>query len=39
MHTLPINCNYDDSDILKALIKAKYELRQLNALISAVPNS
>jgi Fic family protein len=38
MHKLPIIFNYDDSDILKALIDAKYELGNLNGLINVLPN-
>lgn len=38
MHKLPINFNYEDPDILKALITAKYELGNLNGLINLLPN-
>ncbi len=38
MHKLPINFNYEDYDILKALITAKFELGKLNGLINLLPN-
>jgi len=38
MHKLPIIFNYDDPDILRALIDAKYELGNLNGLINVLPN-
>ncbi|MGI6714493.1 MAG: Fic family protein [Bacilli bacterium] len=38
MRKLPIDFNYEDPDILKALITAKYELGNLNGLINLLPN-
>jgi len=38
MHKLPINYNYDDVDILKALSKANNKLGELNGLIRLLPN-
>ncbi|HPX71733.1 MAG TPA: Fic family protein [Acholeplasmataceae bacterium] len=38
MHKLPIIFNYDDPDILRALIDAKYELGNLNGFINVLPN-
>lgn len=38
MHNLPFNYNYDDVDILKALIKANGKLGELNGIINTMPN-
>ncbi len=38
MHKLPIQYNYDDVDILKALSKANNKLGELNGLIRLLPN-
>ncbi len=38
MHKLPIQYNYDDIDILKALSKANNKLGELNGLIRLLPN-
>ncbi|MDD3623625.1 MAG: Fic family protein [Bacilli bacterium] len=38
MHKLPIKFNYEDPEILKALVNAKYELGNLNGLINLLPN-
>lgn len=39
MHKLPIEYNYDDIDILKALNKANSKLGELNGIINTIPNS
>jgi len=38
MHKLPLNYNYDDIDILKALNKANSKLGELNGIINTMPN-
>ena len=38
MHKLPIEYNYDDIDILKALNKANSKLGELNGIINTIPN-
>ncbi len=38
MHNLPIDFNYDDVDILKALNKANGKLGELNGIINTMPN-
>lgn len=38
MHKLPIQFNYDDVDLLKALSKANSKLGELNGLIRLLPN-
>lgn len=38
MHSLPFNFNYDDTDILKALIKADSKLSELNGVVKLLPN-
>lgn len=38
MHKLPLNYDYDDIDILKALNKANSKLGELNGIINTMPN-
>lgn len=38
MRTLPYNLNFDDPEILKALIKANHKLGELNGAIKLLPN-
>lgn len=38
MHKLPINYNYDDVEILKALSKANNKLGELNGIVRLLPN-